>query len=847
MFKTKIKILLFAFLIASQILVTPVTLAATLNIRAYGSHTVAGFPSLLKTSMLAPGKKVVFVVQKPNNSVVQIPAQANQEGVAKVDLYGNQTKGAGVYKVSVYYAGTKDTSPQNTFSVYPDKTSKTQSTITANTRSIDADGTSRSIVTVTLFDANRNVIPNHKVKLISSLAGVKIEALNSGVTDSLGRASFKVASTKAGVTTLSPLDATGGIDLEAREELVFNPPITTEREIGGNYFSNGMLSADVLNSQTVLPGPVDSFEIKDVPASVKVNTDQTITIVAKDSDGNVAKNYMGTIVISTLTDDNAILPGGGEYTFKETDQGKFTFNLALRFTQLGNQAIQVVDKDNWQIKGEFKTNVVSQQAVNQPSSASLSIKSPLDGTVLGTNSVVMTGKGDPNINLSVYADDMKVADAQTDTEGLFTHQFSNLPVGTHSLYVMSGAGQVSETVTIDVDTLPPVLNSLKIVPDGPVAPGRMLNITLNSEPNLVGVKVRLQGVIKDLFPVQGQPGNYSVNLAAPAIVGNFPVDVLLADELSNKSELLNQKTVSVQNQVALTPPQVKNVEGMAGEGEVLLSWEEIIGHTSAIVSYNVYYGAQLNDLDKIVQTASSKGMYKIGALENGRQYFFAVTAVDAKGIESQQKSQVIAVTPKSVQAGTAQVPANLPGGDQGIDLFDFDLYGADLPNAEVPAEIPTNTSATLLQASLYNNPLMGVPMDSGMTLNWQPFPGIPAAGYKAYFGLSSGQYDDYVLAAGNQTTVKIPDLINNVPYYFAVVAVDAQGKEISPLSAQYAGMPSGSAFHSAAPEAGVSPLVNFQLSNVPTNSEAGAASTGLLIVSLLVAGGLYYGRRKILS
>jgi len=823
-------------------------MAATLNIRAYGTDTVAGYPSLLKTSMLAPNKKVVFVVEKPDNSIVQIPAQADLQGVAKVDLYGNQTKKAGVYKVAVYYPGTKSASPQNTFSVFPDQTSKTQSTITSTSQMIEADGSSKSFITVVLYDANKNPIPNHKVKLISSLANVKIEALSGGVSDKQGRASFKITSQYTGASTFTPIDASNDTILESREEIVFSPPLSAQREIGGNYFNNGLLLADVLNDQNVLPGPVESFEIKDVPSSVKVNTDQTITIVAKDKDGNVAKNYTGTVVISTPEDDNSIRPGNGEYTFKEADQGKFTFNLALRFSQMGNQLIQVVDKDDWKKKGEFSVTVNSQQAINQGNTDSLVIKAPLDGAMFGTNSVLLSGQGDPNINLSIYADDMKVADTQTDTDGSFTYTFNNLSGGTHSFYAMSAQGQVSDTVNINIDTLPPVLNSLTIVPQGPVTPGKMLNITVNSEPNLSSVKVRLQGVIKDLFPVQGQAGNYSGNLAAPAILGSFPVDVVLVDDLSNKSELLNQKVVVIQKEAVVAPPQVKNVEGVAADGQVILTWDEVTGHSTAITAYNVYYGRNMNKLDQVAQTPTSQALYKVSGLNNGVQYFFSVTAVDSKGIESQLRSQVIATTPQgAVGLGAQQNPVNgLPVADQGIDLFDFDLF--DSPSQAQAPQVtpPVNTP----QASLYNNPLSGTPMNNGMSLSWQPFPGINAAGYKVYFGLSTGQYDDYVLAAANQTTLVVSDLINNVPYYFAVVALDAQGKEISPLSAQYAGTPSGLVFHGAAPGQTASdsmPLSDFELTKVPATTEAGMASTWIIIVSVLVSGGLYLGRRKLFN
>lgn len=840
MLKSKIKILLFTLLLTLQGLAIPTTEAATLNVKAYGTGTLAGYPSLLRSSMITPSQKVIFVVEKPDGSVVQIPAQADLEGVAKIDLFGNQTKKAGVYKVSLYYPGTKDTSPQNTFAVYADKVSATQSTIQAVEPMLQANGIENTFVTVTLYDSYRNPVKNHAVKLISSLSDVEAEGVNGGMTDKSGRAHFKVSSKYAGVTTFTAIDSTANTILKAREEVVFTP-VTTSREIGGNYFTTG-LSADILNDQGVLPGPIASFEITGLPNSIKINTDQTFTITAKDANGNVAKNYTGTVVFSTPNDKNATLPLNGEYTFKESDQGQFTFNLALRFSQMGDQVLTVTDKENWNIKGETNVTVTSGQVINQPSGTNLAITAPLDGGQFGTNTLTLSGKGNPSINLGIFVDDMKVADAETDTDGFFAHQLTNLSAGTHSFYVMSDQGQVSETVTVEIDTMPPVINTLNISPEGTTTPGKMLNISLNSEPKLAKVQVRVQGVVKDLLPVQGQPGNYAGNLAAPARVGSFPVDVILVDELSNRSELLNQKTIVVQNTAQTYPPQVQKVEALAGNGEVTLSWAPVENHSTSIVTYHIYYGTQMNQLNQELQTQTNQALYKISGLQNEQQYFFVVTAVDSKGLESAENSQVIAITPQAPNSTSPSSTNNEP-----IDVLDFDLFGSapEINSVQTPVQI---SESTLTQ------PLTGVPSDTAMNLSWQPFAGITAAGYKVYFGLNSGEYDDYVLVPGTRTSVTIRDLINEIPYYFAVVALDSNGKEISSLSPEFQGVPTGRAFHSAASDqitpsqpSYVSPLANFQLSKVPANGQVGMASTILVALSILIGGGFYAVRKLLLK
>jgi len=858
MLKQKLKLILVSLMLAVQAF-APGAMAKTLNVRAYGTDQVAGYASLLKTSMIAPGKKVVFVVERPDRSIIQIPAEADLEGIARADFYGHQTKQAGIYKVAVYYPGTADASPQNTFSIYPDKVSGTQSMAVSSSAMVPADGREKSFVTVTLYDAYRNPIRDHQLKLISSRPEDKIESINGSISDEQGRASFKVTSAYPGVSVFTAMDASANEILNDREEIVFYKPSET-REIGGNYLSANLFSANILNDQNVIPGPLSYFDIEDIPSTVKVNTDQTMTVIARDKDGNVAKNYTGSVLISVLEDDNATLPSNGEYKFNESDQGQFTFNLALRFSALGKQTIQVFDKNDWKIKGEFTVDVVSSQAVNLPNSNDLEIKSPLDGAIFAGNTVLISGQGDPNINLHLYKDDLKIADSETDSDGFFSYQVTNLSPGSHTFYVTNDFNQVSDSVTVTVDSLPPVLDSLQISPQGIVTPGKMLTITLMSEPDLAEVAIRFQGMEKALFPVQGQPGAYRGTVSAPAGIGNYPIDVILVDDFGNQSELLSQRTLSVQEEPATVPPQVKSLEGLAGNGEVMLLWDEVVGHDQLISHYNIYGGTSMSSLSFLAKTDNEDALYKLSNLKNGTQYFFAVTAVDAKGIESQSMSTVIAVTPRALQ-GNVQAPLGSGNvltapqnafeiDDAGIDIFAFN---PSAPEIDPVLQLPELESIVpqLPQASLFSNPLMGSSSPNAMTLSWQAFPGVDAMNYKVYFGLESGVYADYVLVEGNQTTAVVQDLIHGIPYFFAVVALDANGEEISPLSAEFVNIPAVGGLHSGAPASPLSdsplPVSNFDLSQVNSNSQVGFPAWALILASLLASAGFYTYKRRLFS
>jgi len=819
---TKIKASLIAFALAFQSVLTPVAFADFLSIRAYGSDSVAGYASRLRTSLVNPGQDVIFVVEKPDMSVVRVPAKADLEGLAATDLYGLQTKIAGTYKLAVLYPGSPNSSPQSTFRIYPDQVSTTQSKISSTSQMVTADGAEKTFVAVTLFDSYMNPIPGHTLQLISSRPEDDVVSISGGATDAAGRANFRVTSKFPGVSVFTALDATLNKVLADREEVVFFAP-TTSSGIGGNSLTADIFQANIGQGITdVLPGPVDHFDIEDLPSGIKVNTDQTVTIVARDKSNNVAKNYTGTVLISTPDDENAVLPSNGEYSFKESDQGKFTFNLALRFSKIGNQTLQVFDKNNWRVAGEKTVEVIPAQAVFTPEvSGKLVIKSPMDGGAFGNNMAVITGQGGPNINLKVFDNDVKIGDTETDTDGFFSYSAANLISGSHTFYVLSESGDVSKSVSIQIDTLPPVLNAFTVNPDGNVEPGTSLQIKLQTEPGLDQVKVRIQGVEVPLTE-SGDPGTYTTTVSAPAASGTFPVDVILVDRLSNKAEILNKAVVSVVSVADITPPPtVLNLEGVAGDSNVSVTWDAVTGHPVLISRYRVYYGTAYDQLNKMMETSTDASSLIVDALENGKQYFFAVTAIDTKGLESDSKSTEIAVTPMAPTEEPVSVTI-----DNNVDT--------------------TNGGSS----AFYSATLQGAATANAVTLNWAPFPGIQPSFYKILFGFQSGHYSDYLITGAGTNSAVVRDLINGVPYYFAVVALDINGQEISSLSSELMIVPQGAAFHSASPELGgieQSPLSNSQFGQVPKTEATGPESVWLVLISVVVSFLLYSHKRRVLN
>lgn len=807
-----------------------------LAVQAYATDTVAGYPSALRTSIITPNQDVRFVVEKPDGGVVQIPAQANSEGVAKADFYGHQTKIAGSYKAAVVFPGSTASSPQVTFKVYPDQISVTQSTVRSTEQLIEA-GEKTSFVVVTLFDQYRNPIPNHSVKVLSSRSEDTVEALQQGVSDQNGRANFKVRSSFPGISVFTAIDMTLNKILDDRVEVVFFAPSAPSKS---SLFSASLLGSGIGGDGDVLPGPVDHFEIEELPATVKVGDELSFKIVARDKNGNVAKNYTGTVLISVPDDENAVLPNNGEYSFKAADQGAFTFNLSLMFSQVGNQVVQIFDKTNFKISGEQKVEVIPKEGVIPgPSTADIAIKSPTDGSRLGTNLVILTGQGNENINLKIFDNDTKIGDSETDADGFFSFEVKSLQSGAHNFYVMTDDGRVSKAVAVTIDTLAPVLNSFQTDADGDVVPGSAVTITVQSEPKLEQAKIRIQGIEQPMTESVTESGTYEVTFAAPSQDGQFPIDVILIDSLSNKAEFSGKGTVSVRSPEAVSPPAVLGLEGAPGDSVISLAWQPVVDHEREIQKYRVYYGLSLDALNQTVDTQNSTPSWELRNLMNDTQYFIAVTAIDSLGNESDKKSIVIAATPIN-----PDLCAAISCGDYGTcseGSCDCDAGWSGL-TCNIQDEPVFTNSVTQLTA---------LPSNGSVLLSWPSFAGGKAYYYKVFMGFSPGQYTDYAITENNQPELLVSDLINNAQYYFAVAALDINKNQFASLSEEVSAIPSGSLFHPVA-SSGNSPTYpvvdyNNQLSHAPFSADTGPETLWIVFISVVFASLLYSHKKKIVN
>jgi|GEM_PF-1241459 len=102
---------------------------------------------------------------------------------------------------------------------------------------------------------------------------------------------------------------------------------------------------------------------------------------------------------------------------------------------------------------------------------------------------------------------------------------------------------------------------------------------------------------------------------------------------------------------AAEPSDVRNVTAEGLDGAVRLTWDEATDD-GLVVGYKVHYGVTTvteegDTYDQEVNTFSEESSFDVENLINNNTYFFAVTAVDDEGLESELYSVEVSATPKS--------------------------------------------------------------------------------------------------------------------------------------------------------------------------------------------------------
>lgn len=668
--------------------------ASLMSVEAYGTDTVAGYETSLKTVKISSWQDVTFHVVKPDGTVLNLNANSGGDGIARLSLSDYHTRSAGHYEVMATY-GLNSPQQQGVFhgfEVYPDKVSVDQSTVTLDKTLVQLSGGDFATLTVKLMDDYGNPVNNHMVQVFSNRTQDQTTGVSSdGVTDSRGEIKFRLVSKQKGVSEYSVLDATSGVMLS--------------RTVGVAYLNGSELMSDVggefpffIDTAKAAAGSLHHFDISGLPATIQANQNINFTVTAQDDANQTVQNYLGKVHFSAegANSSNVTLPE--DYTFKAEDLGTHQFSLGLSFSSNGNYKIVVTDLANTLIKGTKDVTVGSGGgSTQQGGSLNISLDTPIAGTY-SQNVQTISGNAQSGYTVKIYDNQQEIGSVQATSAGKYSFQTSPLADGAHSVYAvmydsMQAAKGTSSTVQFTIDTTPPAVDDLTLDPNTGIQPGTPINVLIVSEENLSQVAVVFNGDIIQFNPSLENPGTYVGTIQAPATPGVYPLDVLLVDQLSNEGSYKEKAKITVSNeggsvvtqestqevlpatqeqtQEVLPPAQPENtapskVTGVltyAGSKKVTLVWDAAADNETLVKRYRIYYGLDSTNLDMHADTKDAGTTWYIPNLENGREYYFAVTAFDSEGLESAVLSEIVSGIPFSSEvAGLGQVSGQLGSG-----------------------------------------------------------------------------------------------------------------------------------------------------------------------------------------
>jgi len=648
------------------------------GIQVSGVDTVAGNSTFLKAITAFPQQMVNFKVLKPDGTLVTLATRADKQGLAQVEFSDYHTKISGQYQVSASLPDLAINSAHSSvgFAVYAGATSANVSEIILVKGFVKADGQDSASVRVVLKDNYGNLVPGHKIQLISSNAQDKI-ATSNPVSDTSGQVQFSIRSSERRVSTLTAYDLTGDVILQNRTQVAFSNNLLADSnnlfaDAGGDFntFIPKALAAEI--------GPFSQYELTNFPLTIGPNQNVTFQLRALDLNNQLVQDYTGTVHFSVEADNASGVTLPQDYQFKAEDLGAHTFSLGLSFSNVGSYKIVASDLNDKLKKGEKIVAVTSATPLsigNNNSSASKPVlTSPAAGTY-GQNLQSVTGTAPAGATVKIYDNNNVIGTVQANTQGKFAFQSSSLTDGNHKFYVTtvdsltSAVFATSDVVDFQIDTTPPKIDELKLNPNTGIKAGSVINVQIFTEPKLSQAAIIFNSDVVNLTASGQTAGLYEGSIQAPATPGLYAMDIVLVDELQNEVSFKAKANVTVgaadsgtaqitdvttpvtPSPVATTnsaPAQVSGLISYGSEKRVTLVWEAS-NDNSLVKKYKVYYGIDPKNLNQSMVTKDASTTWYIPNLVNGNEYFFAVTALDDEAMESENRSEIVGGIPFALE------------------------------------------------------------------------------------------------------------------------------------------------------------------------------------------------------
>lgn len=649
--KNKIKILTLTLLTLMLANVATALAADDFTVNAYALDTIAGYEAQVYSSKTFANAEVIFTIEKPDHTKLNIPMYSNSEGMAEFSLYDYHTKKAGEYKVSARLENGKN-SESNSFYVYPDSVSNSESTVDASKLVGSPSGSDKIYITVTLTDNHGNPIKGHTVNVISSRSNDTIQKISSQpYTNEEGSMIFAVSSSKEGVSVYSFLDSTSGDVLDERLNIAF----TDMYSVGGD-----------LENAYAESGEVSYLAFENFPPSIQANSDVSFELAAYDEDGIIVPNYVSTVHFSVEGANSVYASVPNDYTFDiDLDTGVHLFSgvNALNFAQPGSYTVVATDLSDFTIRSETDVTVgTGSTGEDPPSSFELDITSPSSGTYSQKNIVISGTAPSTDLKIQIFDNDVTLDTVDVENDRTFSYEAIDLLEGSHSIYAIAlDASDIiqftSEEINFEVDTTAPQIEDFSYEPNDKINPGDIIDITVITDESVFQGAVVFNIDIAELEQDDNDSLKYTTSIPAPTETGSYPIDVILVDELGNEGSYTDVAILTIGEPAIvepddeepieeddLPPSDIFGVRSQGSDGRVTLKWESATDDNH-VDHYKIYYGLSPADLKVFVSTSDNKTTWYIPNLQNGNEYFFSIVAVDDQGQESDNLSSIVSGTP----------------------------------------------------------------------------------------------------------------------------------------------------------------------------------------------------------
>ncbi len=754
------------------------------SIEAHAFDSIAGYGTeiVIKNGEAKSTKKII--IRSINGEILTYSSVLDNIGNASFIVPADDLQISGEYNFTVV-----DTSESyadgiiQQFTIYADELSVVHSQVYAVDNSVQTG--KKTKITAILYDRFQNPISGHRVKLYSSRPADSVEYISSETSSEEGEVSFYVSSYKAGISEVTVKDETFDSVLSSAIEVQFYTPIND----GANAYS-----ADITEGGD--SSRVARFKMK-FPDVVTLESDENyLELEAVDADGNIVKDFEGSIIMKVVTDKNIVLPGeNGVYTFSKNDQGKILFSRSVIFSVEGKHRLEVykydktIDEINYNIFAKKTVTVENKKTGidNDKIDQKVVLVTPSNNSEFSTKNISVTGKGLPHSDVKIVLDGTPVLEASTDSSGNFKGLLRNVSDGNHivSAYQKQSALTVSEDVMFTVDTkvsniISGVFSPHLTIPKGEVK----VIVSINDDSGIKMVEIELNDKNKKKVVAQNiGNGKYQAIFPAPSALGEYTVSAIVTDTLENvgKTDLSPLLTVKTEEKKI---EGIKNLQAKYSTKTKIttLSWDPL---TSPPLVYIVHSGVKndKNSLKKIKTVSKKTNTVELENLASGK-YYFQITAMDNAGKED-EKSEIMSFV---IQKPT---PTPVPATPTPIPATPTPVPATPTPRPATPTPVPATPTPT-------PNPVIFLTSkEEAITVGWERYKNTETKqyvkNYKLYYGLSSHSYAQEE-EISQLSSFRIKDLIPDVKYYISVDALGNNG-EILFSYAEVVGIPLESNFH----------------------------------------------------